>query len=111
MRRELYDGGQNPFYLSPEWRRVRDAVLRRDGYRDVWLARYGRMMPAEIVHHVFLLEDRPDLRFNPHNLASVSRDTHRHILHAPDGSLTEAGRELQRIVLRRFPDLRPAGEV
>lgn len=108
MRREAYDSGTLPFYLSPEWRCVRDAVLRRDGYKDFWLSRFGRMVPAEIVHHVFLLEDRPDLRLDPRNLVSVSRDTHRHILHASDGSLTEAGRELQRVILRRFPDLRQA---
>lgn len=108
MRRELYASGTNPFYLSPDWKRIRAAVLRRDGYRDQWLARFGRMQEAETVHHVFLLDDRPDLARDPHNLVSVSLDTHRHILHKPDGSLTAAGLELQRVIARRFPEiLRP----
>lgn len=110
-RRELYESGTNPFYLSPEWRRLRAAVLRRDGYKDMWLARYGRHVPAETVHHVFLLDERPDLARDPRNLVSVSLYTHRHVLHNPDGSLTGAGEDLQRVIARRFPELvqAPAG--
>ena len=101
MRRDLYDNGGNPFYHSAEWDRMKKRVLRRDGYMDVWLKRYGRMVPAEIVHHVFLLEERPDLRLDPHNLVSVSKATHNK-LHNPDGSLSDDGIALQRLIAKKY---------
>lgn len=103
---EKYPGGTDPFYLSPAWRKVKHAVMVRDGFQDVYIKRYGRMEPAEMVHHVFPLEEFPALRLNPHNLVSVSKETHNK-LHTTGGSLTEAGRDLQRIILRRYPDLLP----
>lgn len=98
------------FYHTKAWKRVRALVLRRDHYKDFWRARFGVHEPAETVHHVFLLDDRPDLALDPRNLVSVSRHTHAYILHKPDGSLTEAGEKLKQVIIRNYPELAtPAG--
>lgn len=93
------------FYKTKAWKRIRESVLRRDGYMDIWRARYGIREPAETVHHVFLLDDRPDLALDPRNLVSVSRHTHAYILHKPDGTLTDAGKSLQQVILRNYGNI------
>ena len=40
-------------YKSRRWRRMRLAVLRRDGYRCRESARYGKRVEATTVHHVW----------------------------------------------------------
>lgn len=93
------------FYKTKAWKKLREKVLRRDGYKDFWRARYGINEPAETVHHVFLLDERPDLALDPRNLVAVSRHTHAYILHKPDGSLTDAGKKLQQVILRNYGEL------
>lgn len=93
---------QVDFYHTKAWVRVRGKVLRRDGYKDFWRARFGISEPAETVHHVFMLDDFPELALDPRNLVAVSLYTHRHILHKPDGSLTEDGKKLQALIFRNY---------
>ena len=63
------------FYLSPEWRRVRDAVIKRDFGLCV---RCGA--PGAIVHHKTHLTPRnindPFVSLNPKNLETLCRDCH-----------------------------------
>lgn len=65
-----------PFYDSPHWRKLREAILRRDGYRCRECARYGRLRQATTVHHIQHLEDRPDLAYEPENLVSLCAACH-----------------------------------
>ena len=51
------------FYTSDKWRRKRKRILRRDGYMDQIEKRYGRMVEATIVHHIFPLEDFPEYAY------------------------------------------------
>ena len=64
------------FYVSPQWRRKRELILRRDGYRCQECRRYGRITQANTVHHIQHLEDRPDLALVSSNLVSLCRACH-----------------------------------
>ena len=77
-------------YRTERWRRLREKVLRRDGYLSREARRYGRRVPAEIVHHVYPAEEYPDYAWAAWNLISITQDEHR-AMHNADGSLTELG--------------------
>ena len=70
------------FYNSTEWRRVRDLVVERDGYMDMWeYLTTGRIVyPARVdVHHIAELDEDPKRKLDLSNLITVSRDNHRSI--------------------------------
>lgn len=64
-----------PFYNSPEWQKVRQAVLMRDRFLCV---KCGR--PAEEVHHKTHLSPKnigdPRITMDMDNLISLCRDCH-----------------------------------
>jgi len=60
----------DPFYLSSEWRQLRDFVLMRDGGR---CRRCGK--PARTVHHIIEIRDGGE-RLDPNNCESVCNDHH-----------------------------------
>lgn len=62
--------------------------------------RYGRMIEAEMVHHIFPREEYPEYAMKDWNLVSVSYKTHKS-LHNLDGSLTKKGKELLERTRRR----------
>lgn len=69
-------GGSNPFYRSKKWRRKREYILKRDGYRCLECAKYGRNVEAAIVHHIKEVEEEPALMMVNSNLVSVCRSCH-----------------------------------
>ena len=68
MRETFYDGAA--------WRRKRAAILRRDKYLCRRCARFGRHVPAVIVHHIVPYEERPDLGLRDDNLISLCAACH-----------------------------------
>lgn len=64
------------FYKGKRWQRVRDAVMRRDGYQCRDCRRYGRITPAVTVHHIVHLEDDPSLAYDMGNLISLCDKCH-----------------------------------
>ena len=64
------------FYNSSQWRRKRELILRRDGYRCQECRRYGRITAATQVHHIQHFEDRPDLALTNSNLVSLCLKCH-----------------------------------
>lgn len=66
---------------SAKWQRKRDEIKRRDGGVDQ-IAAHGLDGDPYIetrnlqVHHIFPLEERPDLAFDDYNLITVSPRTH-----------------------------------
>lgn len=54
-------GCLHDFYISPQWRRVRDRVLREQHGECQDCAKRGRVVKATTVHHEHPLRQRPDL--------------------------------------------------
>lgn len=69
-------GGQSFFYKSTKWLRKREAILRRDGYMCQKCKRYGKRVPATVVHHIKHLEDYPELAYDDSNLISLCAACH-----------------------------------
>lgn len=73
------------FYGSPAWAKTRAAVKARAcGMDELIFAEEGRIVPGEIVHHIFPVEDAPGRVLDVGNLIFVSRATHRRVHDAYD---------------------------
>ena len=97
-------GGRGVFdYKGKRWKRLAAAVMRRDGYLCQISKRYGKMIPAEVVHHIYPADEYPEFAYKPWNLISLSRAAHNKLHDRDGGALTSAGIELQRRTKR--PDI------
>lgn len=88
-------------YKEPKWVALRNKILRRDQYLDQYEKRYGRFKNADIVHHIFPVDEFPEYQFCEWNLISVSRATHNSFHDRLTDELTDKGRELLRYTARR----------
>lgn len=59
-----------------------------------WTKRYGKDVEAEIVHHIFPIEDYPEYALCNWNLISLSRAAHNRMHDRSTGNLTEEGKQL-----------------
>ena len=82
------------WYKNPRWEAVRNRALRRDGYMDKVLYRYGKMKQAEVVHHIFPRENFPQYEYELWNLISVTRRTHNELHDRDSHRLSKKGIEL-----------------
>lgn len=64
------------FYRSPEWRAKRQEILQRDNGECQQCKREGKFSPANTVHHIEPLLDRPDLALEDDNLESLCPACH-----------------------------------
>lgn len=84
LRKLIEDGCEERFYSWQVWRRLSHTVRTRIDRNECQACkRRGKYAPAEIVHHVKHLRDRPDLAlsiFDPENgerqLLSLCRACH-----------------------------------
>jgi hypothetical protein len=90
------------FYKTARWEAKRKAILKRDGYEDQILKRYGKHVPAETVHHIFPVEDYPEFKWSTWNLISVSKDTHNKLHDRATGSLSDEGMALLKRTARKY---------
>jgi 5-methylcytosine-specific restriction endonuclease McrA len=86
-------------YKSKRWLCLRDAILRRDGYRCREASRYGRNEMATTVHHVYPVDDFPGWQWCRWNLIAVSQQAHNSFHDRATGKLTERGLAWQRRVI------------
>lgn len=63
-------------YDSASWKRMRERILRRDGYQCRICKRYGRMTQATEVHHIKHVDEYPEFAFDPDNLISLCHACH-----------------------------------
>ena len=84
------------FYLSDRWKKKRTKILRRDSYVCQLSKRYGKMMPADTVHHIFPREEFPEYALKDWNLISVCSAEHDRLHSRTNGKLTAYGMELLR---------------
>lgn len=83
-------------YKARRWERLRAQVMRRDGYRCQLSKRYGKAVPAELVHHIYPVDEFPEYAFEPWNLVSVSRAAHNKLHDRDSDKLTAEGVALMR---------------
>lgn len=58
------------------WQALRARALKRDGHKCREAARYGRQVQAEVVHHIWPVEDYPEYAYCLWNLISLSASAH-----------------------------------
>lgn len=83
-------------YKARRWERLRAQVMRRDGYRCQLSKRYGKAVPADLVHHIYPVDEFPEYAFEPWNLISVSRAAHNKLHDRDSDKLTAEGVALMR---------------
>ena len=86
------------FLHSTAWLKKRERILRRDGYMCQVAKRYGKRVPANIVHHIWPRANFPEYALCDWNLISVSMQGHK--LLEDDCGLTDMGRALAVKTLR-----------
>lgn len=75
---------------------IRARVLRRDGYVCQLTKRYGRMVQANTVHHIFPRKEFPEYQWKDWNLISLSATQHERMHYRKTEQLTVDGVELLR---------------
>lgn len=63
-------------YNSSKWRAKQKAIMRRDGYMCQHCKRYGRRVPAKVVHHIKHVDEYPELAYTDSNLVSLCEACH-----------------------------------
>lgn len=89
------------FYNSRRWERLREAVLKRDGYLCQISKRYGKIAEAENVHHIFPRLEFPEYQYEAWNLISLTHEKHMAMHIAATGELSPAGVDLLRRTARK----------
>lgn len=85
----------NSFYKTKKWQKKREIILRRDEYTCRECRRYGKTTKAQVVHHVFPIENYPQFRLNTNNLISLCVKCHENMHNKQTNEITEAGRRWQ----------------
>ena len=83
-------------YKARRWERLRAQVMRRDGYRCQLSKRFGKAVPADLVHHIYPVDEFPEYAFEPWNLVAVSRAAHNKLHDRDSDKLTAEGVALMR---------------
>ena len=73
------------------WQRLRQQALRRDGHRCQKSKRYGKIVAADTVHHIWPAEDYPEYAYCLWNLVSLSAAAHDTMHDRKTRKLTAAG--------------------
>lgn len=63
-------------YNSTRWKRKAEKIKRRDGYKCAWCRRYGKSIPAVVVHHIKHADEWPELAYDDDNLVSLCQACH-----------------------------------
>lgn len=85
----------NSFHKQPKWIRKREVILRRDQYMCRHCKRYGKTTQAEMVHHIYPVEDYPHLGLVNENLISLCNKCHEKMHNRIAGELTKVGKGWQ----------------
>ena len=88
-------------YKNKRWQKLRQRILRRDGYMCQESKRYGRMVEANTVHHIFPASRYPEYRWSEWNLVSLSSAAHNKMHVRDTDELTEEGMRLMRRTARK----------
>lgn len=87
-------------YDSKKWEHLARLAMKRDGYQCQISKRYGKAVPAEVVHHIYPVDEYPEYAFCLWNLIALSRAAHNRLHNRNTDKLTDEGVALQRRVHR-----------
>lgn len=90
-------------YNSTKWKRLARAVMRRDNYMCQLSKRYGKRVPAEVVHHIYPADEYPEYAYEPWNLIALSRKMHNTLHDRNTDALTAEGIALMTRAKRNIP--------
>ena len=82
------------YYKTARWKNLRSRILRRDKYMCQLSLRYGKMVQADTVHHIFPRQLFPEYQWEDWNLISVSTATHERLHYRSGDGLTAEGLQL-----------------
>lgn len=94
-------------YDSKRWKKLSAKVMRRDGYLCQISKRYGKNVPAEVVHHIYPADEYPEYAFCLWNLVSLSRAQHNRLHDRKTNRLTAEGVDLMERAKRMRNDIPP----
>lgn len=63
-------------YHTGRWAKLRAAVIAKAGNKDLLAWHQGRLVPADIVHHIVPADEEPEKFYDPANLIPLSRVSH-----------------------------------
>lgn len=89
------------FYRNKKWLQLRAAALRRDGYQCQLSKRYGKMLQADTVHHIFPRDEFPEYQYELWNLISLTAEKHNELHDRNTNRLTDKGIDLLRKTARK----------
>lgn len=95
-------------YDGKRWKHKAAAAMRRDGYKCQLSKRYGKNVPAEVVHHIYPVDEYPEYAYCLWNLISLSRKMHNTLHDRGNDALTAEGVALMRRT--RAGDIPPTSE-
>ena len=88
-------------YKSRRWKKIREGVLRRDGYLCQISLRYGKHIEADTVHHIFPVDQFPEFQWETWNMISLAGSVHNRMHVRDSQELTEEGRQLMERTARK----------
>ena len=89
------DKNKNNFYHSAQWRSIVELVKARANGLDEYALSLGMLLKGNTVHHIYTVDERPDLKLSVDNLIYVSAKTHNQ-LHAEYNESPEKKQVLQK---------------
>lgn len=92
------------FYKSRKWQAKRAYVMRKYKYEDQDAKRYGRCVEATMIHHIYPLQEYPELALETWNLLPLSQASHNRMHDRLTDEITSHGKVWQRKRERQFND-------
>ena len=86
--------GMRDFHHTKGWRRIRETALRKAGYQCVMSKRYGKNVPAQMVHHALPIDDYPQYAMALWNLVPMTNEWHGKMHDRNTNKLTAEGQRL-----------------
>ena len=83
-------------YFDKKWKYLAEKAMRRYGYTCQISKRYGKRVPAEVVHHIYPVDEYPEYAYCLWNLISLSRSAHNKLHDRENNKLTAEGVALMR---------------
>ena len=94
------------FYETKVWKRKRERIMRRDKYLCQYSKRYGKLIPAQTVHHILPFDEYPEFALADWNLIALSHEAHNKMHARHTKELSVEGRKLaEKVAMARGIDL------